>query len=286
MTAYEAPAKLNLSLHVDPPRSDGYHPLHSMVQTVEWLDVLDVVEGEVSDTLSLSGVGVDPDGNLVLEAVEAVRRHGPVRPLDLSLEKTIPVGAGLGGGSSDAAAAILAAIHLEGLDRSLAGRIAAGVGADVSLFLTGGTLMMSGVGDEVASMRDLERVAFAIVVPDFGLSTIDVYRRWDELEGPEGEPVPDHALPPVLRDGMPMRNDLTPAALDLEPRLGDFMADVAVQWGTGVSMTGSGSACFAYFGTLEEARDAAAAVGHLCSAAKGVTSRPTGVGERSGQDEG
>jgi 4-diphosphocytidyl-2-C-methyl-D-erythritol kinase len=277
VNVYEAPAKLNLSLHVDPPRSDGYHPVQSMVQTIDWLDILEVAEGEGKDSLLVSGIEVPVDGNLILKAIEGVRRHGRVRPLDVSLQKTIPLGAGLGGGSSDAAAAILGAIEIEGLTGSLARSVAAGVGADVSLFLTGGTLMMTGVGEEIESIRSLEDVAFAVVVPEFGLSTVDVYRKWDVLEGPTAEPVPEPALPPSLRGGMPVRNDLTPAAIELEPRMGDFMADLSDMWGTSISMTGSGSACFGYFGSLDEAEDAARAASSICSTTMGVMPRTLGV---------
>lgn len=279
MTVYEAPAKLNLSLHVDAPGADGYHPLRSMVQTIEWCDLLEVVEGEGSDSLEINGIEVPIEGNLVLEALAAVRQNDRVPPLALALEKTIPAGAGLGGGSSDAAAAIVAAIQVSELEDTLAPDVAVAVGADVSLFLTGGTLMMSGVGGDIEPLRPLETLAFAVAVPQFGLSTAEVYRHWDEMEGPEGEPLPDHALPPGLRDGMPMRNDLTPAAVDLEPRLGDFIADLRSAWGTSVSLTGSGSACFGYFGSLDEAEDATRAVAAICSAARGVAPRRIGIGK-------
>ncbi len=74
-----------------------------------------------------------------------------------------------------------------------------------------------------------------------------------------------------------MRNDLLPAAIDLEPRLGDFMSDVSTAWGTTVCLTGSGSACFGYFASLDEAADAATAVADLAREARGVGLRPTGV---------
>ena len=116
-----------------------------------------------------------------------------------------------------------------------------------------------------------------MVVPGFGLSTQDVYKKWDELEGPMGEAISDASLPPALRYEMPMRNDLVPAALEIEPRLGDFMADLRDLWGIAICMTGSGSACFGYFGTHEEAEDAVKAVEHLTSDGRGVELRPRGV---------
>jgi 4-diphosphocytidyl-2C-methyl-D-erythritol kinase len=86
----------------------------------------------------------------------------------------------------------------------------------------------------------------------------------------------------VLRDGIPIRNDLTPAAFDLEPELADFMADLRARWGLQVAMTGSGSACFALFPDLDDASDAAAAVSTRCRAAFGAELRPLGVARVDG----
>lgn len=276
MSSYEAPAKLNLSLLVSPPRPDGYHPVESMVQTIEWCDRLDADPGEGEDVLEVAG-DVEAEGNLVLRAMRTLRDTVAVPPLALYLTKSIPVAAGLGGGSSDAAAALRAGADQMSVSDDELQAVASRVGADVPLFLVGGSLLMTGVGERLERLRPLEGFAFAVAVPDFGLVTADVYRRWDELEGPEGPAVSIDRIPPALRDQMPMRNDLTPAALDLEPRLGDFMADVAKAWGTTVSLTGSGSACFGYFPSLDEAEDAAVAVDALATAARGVGLRGHGV---------
>jgi 4-diphosphocytidyl-2-C-methyl-D-erythritol kinase len=109
------------------------------------------------------------------------------------------------------------------------------------------------------------------------MSTVDVYKRWDEMEGPTGETIGPRQLPPGLRDGIPIRNDLTPAAIDLEPSLADFMADLRAQWGVPVAMTGSGSGCFGFFPDLDEATDAAATISPMCRAAVGARLRPNGV---------
>lgn len=277
MNEYEAPAKLNLSLHVMPPTDGGYHPLTSIVQTIAWLDQLEVDRSEeASDSLEVVGRELEVEDNLVLRAVKAARAEFEVPPLRFVLRKEVPLAAGLGGGSSDAAGALLAAKDFSGWSGELES-IASGIGADVLLFLTGGTLMMGGVGERVERLRPLDDFAVAVVVPGFGLSTAEVYRKWDELEGPEGSPIPDESLPPSLRGDMPMRNDLLPAALTLEPELGDFMADVRSVWGVPVSLTGSGSACFGYFASFDEASDAAAAVSESCSVTRGVALRNRGV---------
>ena len=276
MTTYEAPAKLNLSLLVSPPRPDGYHPLESLVQTIEWCDLLKVAPGEEGvDTFA-----PDIEDNLVELALAELRKTAGVPPLALELVKDIPVAAGLGGGSSDAAAALLAGADFGDMARADLPETAHRVGADVTLFLTGGTLMMRGVGYDIESVRHHDDFAVAVVVPDFGLGTKDVYQRWDALEGPQGAPVPDDRLPPSLRGGMPMRNDLLPAAVDLDPRLGDFMSDISTVWGTTVCLTGSGSACFGYFATRDEAADAATAVSDLAREARGVALRDHGVRRR------
>jgi 4-diphosphocytidyl-2-C-methyl-D-erythritol kinase len=277
MREYEAPAKLNLSLHVMPPAERGYHPLSSIVQTIEWLDRLEVEKFEEgSDSLEVTGRNLEAEENLVLKAVEVARGEFAVPVLRMVLYKDLPVAAGLGGGSSDAAAALLAArdVALWSGDLDL---IASKVGADVPLFLTGGTLMMGGFGERIDRLRPREGFAVAVAVPEFGLDTAEVYAKWDELEGPEGTPVPDDRLPPSLRGEMPMRNDLLPAALAVEPRLGDFMADVRSIWNIPVCLTGSGSACFGYFPSLGEATEAAAATSTLCSVARGVALRDHGV---------
>ncbi len=281
MIRYEAPAKLNLSLHLEPPTERGYHPLSSMVQTIEWIDHLDVeISEDRSDSFEVLGSALEAEENLVLAALRAVRREFAVPYLGLTLHKELPVAAGLGGGSSDAAAALVASRETARWNGSLED-IASRVGADVPLFLVGGTLMMGGFGEQIERLRPLDDFAVAVVVPGFGLSTSDVYAKWDELEGPEGEPIADERLPPSLRGDMPMRNDLLPAALALEPQLGDFMADVRSVWGTPVCLTGSGSACFGYFASLDEASDAANAVSDLCSAARGVALREHGVARES-----
>jgi 4-diphosphocytidyl-2-C-methyl-D-erythritol kinase len=274
--AYEAPAKLNLSLLVSPPASSGYHPIQSLVQTVEWCDVLEVALGEEGSDRLESGI----EDNLVSRALYVARELADVPPLAMRLDKEIPVAAGLGGGSSDAAAALRAAAELGALSGDALVAAASRVGADVSLFLTGGTVMVSGFGEVVEGVDPLGDFAVAVVVPGFGVSTKEVYGRWDLLDGPEGEAVPDSLLPPSLRGRMPVRNDLVPAVLDLEPRLGDFMADVSAVWGSAVCLTGSGSACFGYFATLAEAADAASAVSDLTYEGRGVSLRPVGVSKR------
>ena len=280
MTVYESPAKLNLALLVELPRADGLHPLESLVQTIDWLDLLDVEESE-EDNLVIEGADLDPEDNLVTRSLKAIRERSFVPPLDIRLDKHIPAGAGLGGGSSNAAAILLAAAETGRIQRSVAEKVAPSIGADVPLFLIGGTLLMGGIGNQVESLQPLTEFTVAVAVPQFELSTVEVYRRWDEMEGPLGETIPSRILPPDLRDGIPIRNDLTPAAFDLEPTLADFMADLRLRWGGPVLMTGSGSGCFGFFPDPDEAADAAHSVQDLCRATVGARLRPNGVAPRT-----
>jgi 4-diphosphocytidyl-2-C-methyl-D-erythritol kinase len=278
MTRVEAPGKLNLSLLVEPPAPNGYHPLDSLVQTIEWCDILEFESvDDDTDQVTVTGADIDPDDNLVVKALREVRRDHLLASQRVRLEKSLPVAAGIGGGSSDAAATVLAAGRVLGLDRTTMIGITDRLGADVPLFLTGGTLRMSGFGEKIAPEQGLGGFSFAIAVPDFGLLTAEVYSRWDELEGPVGEELPAQSTPPQLRGGMPLRNDLLPAAISLEPRLGDFMADLRAAWGNAVCLTGSGSACFGYFPDLTEANDASAAVAAICAVVRGVEVRSRGV---------
>jgi 4-diphosphocytidyl-2-C-methyl-D-erythritol kinase len=273
---YLAPAKLNLNLLLSPRDRAGMHPLRSLVQTIELCDVL-VVEESDSDELDLAGIEVpEGDDNLVFKALSKLRGKVEIPPVAVQLDKMIPTEAGLGGGSSDAAASLHAGCDLVGADRSLAADVAPEVGADVSYFLIGGTAEMSGYGERIVSQPALEGISFAVVVPDFGLSTSDVYRRWDDMGEPAGFEVPDRLLPPTLRHSYPIRNDLYRAAVDIEPALGDFVRDTAMLWDSAVVMTGSGSACFGFFPSEEEAASAAAAVPGTRAAA-GAAARPRGV---------
>ncbi len=278
MSRYLAPAKVNLALHISSPRDDGYHPIESLIQTLDLLDLLEVSAAD-EDRLEIAGDSeIEPEDNLVTRALKLVRQDTEVAPIRFRLEKVIPIEAGLGGGSSDAAAALVAVVDLARLSSDLPGRLAPALGADVPFFLEGGTRMVTGVGEILEEVPALTDFAIALAVPDFGLSTSAVYRRWDEMEGPIGEEIALTRLPPSLRDGIPIRNDLQPAALDLEPRLGDFMADLRSQWGAPVMMSGSGSACFSLFATTEEAADAGRAMSGQCRFSGGVSLRDSGVG--------
>ncbi|MDX1690301.1 MAG: 4-(cytidine 5'-diphospho)-2-C-methyl-D-erythritol kinase [Acidimicrobiia bacterium] len=257
-----ARAKINLTLLVRPRDRTGLHPLRSLVRSVDWEDVLDLVVDD-EDRLVVVGdaaEGVpDDEANLAWRAVEEVRRvAGRQRPLTMRLDKRIPHAAGLGGGSADAAAALRLAATVLGHRGDIA---ASSLGADVPFCLRGGSAWMEGYGERITAVPLPADYALAVVVPEMELPTPAVYGRWDQLGGPEGEEVGRRDLPGSLRDVGPVRNDLTPAAIHLRPELGDRIADLRRRWGQPVAMTGSGSALFGFFGTRAEAAEAVAEAG-------------------------
>lgn len=249
-------AKVNLGLRVKPARPDGFHPLVSLAQSIGWADDLALELGD-EDRFEYFGPGGAPEDetNLGWRALEAMRgRSGPA--LHLTLDKSIPVAAGLGGGSADAALALVLATGVLQLDPDDAVQAAGGLGADVPFCLSGGTAWMEGIGDRLTPLAPFGDFWLAVVVPPFEVSTPAVYRRWDELGGPSGPGTGDRDLPISLREHGPLGNDLQPAAVDLVPELGDWISDLSRRWGQPVLMSGSGPTLFGLFPTESEAADA------------------------------
>lgn len=266
--AANAYAKLNLGLVVGRRAADGYHPLTSLAQSISWADRVELAPAN-SDDFSADGMEESED-NLAWQALVAVRSHASrPRPVKLHLQKQIAVAAGLGGGSADAAAVLALAGDLFGVPAEQLPGLALGLGADVPFCLAGGFALLEGRGEQITGFPAATGYAVAVVVPPFELATAAVYRRWDELDGPEGAPFPPGALPPPLRSYEPLRNDLQPAADALAPELADWREDLARRWSRPVALTGSGPALFGYF--LDEEEAAAAIVGIPGRAARSAT---------------
>lgn len=177
--AYEAPAKINLYLDVIARRKDGYHDIETLFQAISLRDTLEFREADKSTRLSVSGIKV-PTGadNLVMKAVALVKKTtGCTRHASIKLNKNIPTGAGLGGGSSDAAATLLALNDLWNLKLKpkMLNQLAAELGADVPYFLTGGTVAAVGRGDQMAKSFISRGAWFVLVFPGFELSTRAIY---------------------------------------------------------------------------------------------------------------
>lgn len=247
------PAKVNLSLRVRRPDESGYHPLLSIVQAIEPVDFL-TLETADEDRLEIEGIRLPvDDDNLIWRALRAAVPGRTMR-LHIKLIKEIPTAAGLGGGSSDAAAALLAASEMFGFEYQR--DVAAGVGADVPFFRTGGLARMEGYGELLTPLDAAAGFHLALVVPPFDLSTPAVYGAWDGLDYPETLQVTGSDLPPSLRRYGPLTNDLYPAALVLAPQLDDWRSELAHRWNRPVLMSGSGPSLFAFFGSSGEANEA------------------------------
>jgi len=258
-------AKVNLSLRVGALRSDGYHPLQSLFQSVTLGDRLEltVPPGGADDDgiVGWDGEQVPDDHrNLAWLAVEAVRQRmaAEATPLRLRLDKQIPVAAGLGGGSADAAAALHLAVRRLGADPALVAELAPELGSDVPFCAVGGTAMVTGRGETLDRLEPLTGFALGLVVPPVELSTPAVFREWDRLGGPAGPETPSGGLPPAVRTYAPLVNDLYPAAVSLMPELEDWRHELQQRWERPVTMSGSGPTLFGWFVDLAEAESALA----------------------------
>jgi len=265
--ALSAPAKLNLYLAVGAPRPDGFHDVTTVLVA---LDLGDEVAVGPAPALSLKcepEVGVRCDDNLAWRAALAM---GEVfgRPPHFAIDvcKRVPAGAGLGGGSADAAAVIAALAarwDVPGDDPRL-GEVAAALGADVAFPLHGGCALYEGRGETLSRRLDLPRAHFAIACGADRVSTADAYAAFDRLGG--GAEPGTGRLEAALAAGDPVAlgaalyNNMTPAALELVPAIGDALGSMAAADGClGSALCGSGSAVF---GVFANAGHAAAAATH------------------------
>lgn len=261
LVTVRAAAKINLHLGVGAPRSDGFHPLDTVYLAVSLYDDI-TVRPDRSFALTVEGAGmIDAaavpidDANLAAVAAKTLARfHGRRRSGRLQITKGIPVAGGMAGGSADAAAALVALDRLWDLqtrDGDLL-EIAAELGSDVPFALVGGVGHGTGRG-EIVEPVPLSATFWWVVVPAAdGLSTPEVYRRFDELfSGQPAEPTSSRALRDWLTAGDPdperlaalLHNDLQPAALDLRPDLEDLLQQGTDAGALQGLVSGSGPTC-------------------------------------------
>ena len=238
-----APAKINLRLLVGPRGADGYHPLRTLMVALDGL--ADRVHVARAERRAVACPGIDGPANLAWRALDALEAHvGRPLPLEVVIEKAIPSQAGLGGGSSDAAATLVAAdrVHGLGLSPDELERVAARVGSDVPFFVRGGAQWARGRGERLAP-ADAPRFAALLSMPPAGLSTAAVYARFDERPPPP-EAFDDEPPPGMPQLGAWLRNDLWPAARDLAPTLAAREGALRAAGAPAVLLCGSG-ACMA-----------------------------------------
>jgi 4-diphosphocytidyl-2-C-methyl-D-erythritol kinase len=262
MPAVPCPAKFNRFLAVLGRRADGFHELELVTTVLEDVpDLVDHLEGEPAAELTLTitgpmGGGLTADGsNLVIKAWRLLEEAaGRPLPAALRLEKRIPHGAGLGGGSSDAAAALRLGNGLFelGLEDSVLLGMAARLGSDVPLFLLGGTVLGLGRGERVFPLRPVPLDPILLVHAGLHVSTPSVYRALQDV----GYPFPEALASQPPGTAPPWRNDLTGAALWVCPPLAE-VRDALRDTGGDPLLCGSGSCWAARYASVQ-ARDAAA----------------------------
>lgn len=261
-----APAKVNLVLHVGPRRPDGLHELCSVFVSLELADEVVVGPSPVGrDSVATPGVGGD---DLCARALAAYRRAagpGALPPVRVAVDKRIPIAAGLGGGSADAAATLRALDSLAGspLGPDALRRLGAGLGADVPSQVEPGHALVSGAG-EVVERLELPPMAMVLVPHEPGLATAEVYAAADRLGATrprlDREQVRAAAALPLEQLARAVENDLQPAAMSLRPELAEPIAALERAGALRAFVTGSGPTVVGLFTDLAAARSAAAGV--------------------------
>jgi 4-diphosphocytidyl-2-C-methyl-D-erythritol kinase len=247
-------AKINLALAVLGTRPDGYHGIRTTFQSIALHDTLTFTATRGAFQIRCSDARC-PTGadNLVWKAAARLWREtgrtGDPRGASVDIRKRIPLQSGLGGGSSDAAAALRALAILWRLSLSSEDlhRFAAGVGADVPYFLQGGTMTGEERGDALTPARDRKPSWVVVAVPAFGVSTKDAYSWFDESGGPSARPTTGG-------------NDLQRPVVQRHPEIGRLVSALKRRGAAHAAMSGSGSAVFGLFGARRTADDAARAL--------------------------
>jgi 4-diphosphocytidyl-2-C-methyl-D-erythritol kinase len=263
--AVDAPAKINLALHVMGRRDDGYHLLESVCVFTRMGDRLSV---EVADRDRFHVHGpyasdVPQDGsNLVLRALDALRQISgrDARPVSIALEKNLPVASGLGGGSSDAAATLLALARLWRIpaDAALLREVGSRLGADVPMCLEQRPLVARGVGDILEPLEHFPALPIVLANPGVAVSTPSVFRALARSDHPHLPALPPLADAAAVAEWLRRaRNDLHDAALSLAPGIADVLKALDRQGALVARMSGSGATCFGIFRDMTSAREAA-----------------------------
>ena len=265
MTSITLPAfaKVNLDLRILGSRPDGYHDLRTTFQALALCDRVTVTKRRGPLVITCDAPGIPTDRrNLVWKATSllsrvATRNRGNPRDLAIHIHKRIPVEAGLGGGSADAAVTLLALTRLWKLqiDAATLIRIGARLGADVPFFFVGGTALGLGRGDDIYPLADLPTVHVVVLRPTFGVSTVDAYSWFDEEKRhPRRE-----SLQRVIPPGWPawaasLRNDLEGPVTRHHPTIARIRQSLVDAGARVAAMSGSGSAVFGMFERADAAR--------------------------------
>jgi 4-diphosphocytidyl-2-C-methyl-D-erythritol kinase len=259
-----APAKVNLALHVVGQRPDGYHLIETLVTFADKGDVVTVLKS-VQDRFSISGPFADAlqgeQDNLVLKARDRLRTAlsetgQPAPPVDIRLEKNLPVASGIGGGSADAAATLRALLKFWSatLPPQKLNEISLGLGADVPMCLAGKPAFVCGIGDIVASLENMPSFSAILANPQKPVSTPEIFKRLHKKDNP---PLAPHEGISGLDDWLhylaSSRNDLEPSARQLVTEIAEISAMLETSGAAFVRMSGSGATCFGLFKSAAQA---------------------------------
>ncbi|HWW74225.1 MAG TPA: 4-(cytidine 5'-diphospho)-2-C-methyl-D-erythritol kinase [Pyrinomonadaceae bacterium] len=263
-------AKINLGLRVHGRREDGYHELTTVFQTVSLHDTLsfqNLPDGRLELTCSDPEIPAD-ENNLVLRAAAALReRYGVRRGASIKLEKVVPAGGGLGGGSSDAAVTLVGLANLWEIETG-AGELAeigARLGADVPFFLYGGTALGTGTGTEIRPLEDAPKMQLIVVTPGVKVSTAEAYKALGARALTKNEAAANLSVSrteadfSVSHSGV-IRNDFEPVVVGLHPEIGRAREALAEVGAGRTLLSGSGSSVFGVFASKGEAGRARAAL--------------------------
>jgi 4-diphosphocytidyl-2C-methyl-D-erythritol kinase len=289
-----APAKINLYLGVGDVRPDGYHSVTTVLQALEFGDVVRILPADELAVTTSADLGIPEHENLAYRAALAFAEEFSIAPRAvIEIEKRVPAGAGLAGGSSDAAAVIVGLARLHSVDPrdERCRAVARSLGADCAFFLTSGAALMIGRGDELSMSLPPAAAHVALIKPAEPVATSEAYARFDRTPVPASGP--QHVVEALEAGDIrhlasSLANNLTGASASLVSEVIDALAWAGAQPGVlGAAMAGSGSATF----TLCE--DAASAVLIVEGArshgwwATATTTRPTGVEitDEDGADE-
>jgi 4-diphosphocytidyl-2-C-methyl-D-erythritol kinase len=264
-----SPAKVNLFLKIVSKREDGYHNLVSIVDLVSIYDVIRLKEAPDGEVVVHDTAGLlDPTDNTIYRAIMLLKKRFDVASgIEVTVEKRIPMGAGLGGGSSNAAKVMKTLVRLWKLPVALPELLDLGrqIGADVPLFLYGRSCVMRGVGEQVSPI-DLPRLAYVIVYPNIMVSTAEVYKRVKiELTKGENEFKFRRKFSTALDIAGILENDLEEVAFLICPEIKTIKDRLREAGAVGSLMSGSGSSVFGIFGDEKGARKAVEKLGGLKS---------------------
>lgn len=263
-----APAKVNLALHVTAHRADGYHEIETLAVFAETGDRV-IAKPANEDSFFVTGpfgsvLAAEP-GNLVLRARDALRQAAqaaglPAPAVRLHLEKNLPVASGIGGGSADAAAALIALSHIWRLPAATdLSAIGLTLGADVPMCLASQPLQAGGIGESIRPLQLSAPLHAILVNPGVAVATREVFAALKNRANPAMPPIPPQGVSIDWLAGQ--RNDLQGPAMQSFPVIGSALGEIAACEGVRLArMSGSGATCFGLFDNGEAAQAAAAAI--------------------------